>query len=258
MAGSKLKIEARRKMILQQLRSDGKVNVLQLSQLLGTTAVTIRNDLTALEKEGYLLRTSGGAVLVPHSDDDLSLSLSQKTANAEEKQCIASAVAGMIKDGDTLFINSGTTTQMIAAALKVRSNLNIVTNSLATATMLGEVPSFRVVLLGGSINATYGFTHGADAQAQLAKYQADWAILSVDGISVRGGVTTHHAEEAVIDRMMIAGARSAWIAVDRSKIGRAGFARVYDDVHQLNLITTDNESAALEELKRSGMNIETV
>ena len=258
MPGSKLKIDTRRKKILEQLRSDGKVNVLQLSQLLGTTAVTIRNDLTALEREGYLLRTSGGAVLVPRSDDNLSLSLAGKTANAEEKQCIAAAVAAMIKDGDTLFINSGTTTEMIAAALKVRSNLNIVTNSLAAATMLGEVPSFRVVLLGGSINATYGFTHGADAQAQLAKYQADWAILSVDGISVRGGVTTHHAEEAVIDRMMIAGARSAWIAVDPSKIGRAGFARVCDDVQHLNLITTGDSSASLEELKSSGMYIAVV
>lgn len=255
MAGSKLKIDIRRNKILELLRQEGRVNVIQLSQLLGTTAVTIRNDLTALERDGYLLRTQGGAVLVPGSDDDGSLPLTAKTENGEEKQRIANAIAGMIRDGDTLFINSGTTTQMVAAALKVRSNLNIVTNSLAAATILGEVPTFRVVLLGGSINANYGFTYGADAQTQLSKFQADWAILSVDGISVKGGITTHHAEEAVIDRMMIAGARSAWIAVDRSKIGRAGFARICDDVTHVGLVTSTGEMDALRELETNGMQI---
>ena len=255
MAGSKLKIDIRRNRILEQLRLEGKVNVLQLSKDLGTTAVTIRNDLTALERDGYLLRTSGGAVMVPRNDDDLSLTLSSKTNYGDQKQRIANAVAAMVRDGDTLFINSGTTTQMIAAALKVRCNLNIVTNSLATAMMLGEVPSFRVVLLGGAINATYGFTHGADAQTQLSKYQADWAFLSVDGVSVRGGITTHHGEEAVIDRMMIAGARNAWIAADHTKIGRAGFARVCDDLAHLGLVTTADNVEQLRELEAAGMKI---
>lgn len=255
MAGSRLKIDLRRNKILELLRSEGKVNVIQLSHLLGTTAVTIRNDLTALERDGYLLRTQGGAVLLPRSEDEQRLSISNKTENVEEKQIIANAVANMIRDGDTLFINSGTTTQFVAAALKVRSNLNIVTNSLATAMALGEIPTFRVVLLGGSMNANYGFTYGADALAQLTKYQADWAILSVDGVSVKGGITTHHAEEAGIDRMMIAGARSAWVVVDHTKIGRAGFVRVCDDTNHVGMVTTDVHSEALRDLEDNGMHI---
>ena len=121
--------------------------------------------------------------------------------------------------------------------------------------ILGDVPTFRVVLLGGAINANYGFTYGADAQTQLAKFQADWAILSVDGVSVRGGITTHHAEEAVIDRMMIAGARSAWVAVDHSKIGRAGFARICDITDHIGLITTNTDNEALNELNESGVRV---
>lgn len=255
MSGSKLKIDIRRNKILELLRQDGKVVVADLSGLLGTTAVTIRNDLTALERDGYLIRTKGGAVLIPHQEDGTTSILSMRVDRSEEKEAIAAAVADMIRDGDTLFINSGSTTQVLASVLKVRSNLNIVTNSLAAATILADTPTFRVVLLGGSVNATYGFTYGGDAQAQLSKFQADWAFLSVDGVSVRGGITTHHAEEAVIDNMMIDGARSAWVIVDRSKIGRAGFARIGDDLQQVGLVTSAGDPLETRDLERAGMKI---
>ena len=256
MAGSKLKIDIRRNRILELIRQDGKVLVSELSQKLGATQVTIRNDLTALERDGYLVRTKGGAILMPHQDDGSnSPLLNLRVDRSDEKLAVARAVASMVHDGDTLFINSGSTTQIIANALKERRNLNIVTNSLAAATILGDIPTFRVVLLGGSINATYGFTYGGDAQAQLAKFQADWAFLSVDGVSVRGGITTHHAEEAVIDNMMIDGARSAWIVVDRSKIGRAGFARIGDDLQQVGLVTSAGDPLETRDLERAGMKI---
>ena len=256
MAGSKLKIDIRRNRILELVRQDGKVLVSELSQKLGATQVTIRNDLTALERDGYLVRTKGGAILMPHQDDGSnSPLLNLRIDRSDEKQAVAKAVAGMVRDGDTLFINSGSTTQLVANALKERRNLNIVTNSLAAATILGDMPTFRVVLLGGSINATYGFTYGGDAQAQLSKFQADWAFLSVDGVSVRGGITTHHAEEAVIDNMMIDGARSAWIVVDRSKIGRAGFARIGDDLQQVGLVTSAGDPLETRDLERAGMKI---
>ena len=256
MAGSKLKIDIRRNRILELVRQEGKVLVSELSQKLGATQVTIRNDLTALERDGYLVRTKGGAILMPHQDDGSnSPLLNLRVDRSDEKLAVARAVASMVHDGDTLFINSGSTTQIVANALKERRNLNIVTNSLAAATILGDTPTFRVVLLGGSINATYGFTYGGDAQTQLSKFQADWAFLSVDGVSVRGGITTHHAEEAVIDNMMIDGARSAWIVVDRSKIGRAGFARIGDDLQQVGLVTSAGDPLETRDLERAGMKI---
>lgn len=254
MAGSKLKIDIRRNKIMEQLRREGRVSVTQLSEALGTTAVTIRNDLTALERDGYLLRTQGGAVLL-NKNETRSGAVTTDVTNIEEKNTIAQMLVALIKDGDTLFINSGTTTQVIAGALKVRANLNIVTNSLVAATILGEIPSFRVLLLGGELNAQYGFTYGGDAATQLGKFQADWAILSVDGISARGGLTTHHAEEAVIDRMMIAGARKTWIAADHTKIGRTGFARICEDLAGIGLATDSKDAQALQELKGCGVEI---
>jgi len=253
LAGGKLKIEIRRSKILKQLDLTGKVSVTDLSDLLGVTPVTVRSDLTELEQEGKLLRVQGGAIQVPVMGEGAH---GAQVANAERKQAIGEAVAKLVRDGDTLFINSGTTCEQIAAALRMRKNLNIVTNALKVALELGNVPSFRVVLVGGEINAQYGFTHGGDAQDQLNRYRADWSILAVDGISARGGVTTHHAEEALIDRIMSAGSKRTLIVADGSKIGRPGFSRVRECGPGLSLVTDSSaDPESLAQLAEQGLEI---
>ncbi len=253
MADRKLKIDIRRGKILELLLRDGKVSVTELSRSLGATAVTIRSDLTALERDGYLLRVQGGALLT-HGREERSISAA--IPNGREKQAIAQAVSGMVRDGDTLLINSGTTSLCVAEALKVRRHLNIVTNSLAVATCLGNVPTLRVLLLGGVINAQYGFTYGSDVQEQLSRYQADWAVLSVSGISADVGLTTYHAEEAVIDRMMLDGTQKALVAADGSKVGKVGFNRIQACSPKLTLVTDSaGEESSLEALEAMGVSI---
>ncbi len=247
----KLKLEARRKTILDTLQQTGKVSVAELSKQLDTTPITIRSDLNALAQDGLLIRVQGGAVSTPNAKSSANV----QTANYMEKKAIAEAVAELIQDGDTLFINSGTTMEQVASALEVRANLNIVTNSLSVATILGEIPSFRVILLGGEINSQYGFTHGGDALAQLEKYIANWAILSVDGVNVSCGLTTCHAEEAIIDRAMISNARKTMVAADHTKIGKAGFARVCDKLDNIHIVTNSTET---EELVKNHITVITV
>lgn len=237
----KTKLETRRKAILDALQLQGKVSVTQLSQELDTTPITIRSDLNALAQEGLLIRVQGGAVPVPNN----KIASSTQSANLKEKKMLAEAVAGIIKDGDTLFINSGTTVEQVAAALKGKSNINVVTNSLSVATIAGEIPSFRVILLGGEINSQFGFTYGGDALAQLENYTANWAILSVDGINVTCGITTCHAEEALVNRAMINNARKTMIVADHTKIGKAGFARVCDKLDNVQVVTNSKDTADL-------------
>lgn len=254
MADRKLKIDIRRDQILRQLRQEGRVSVTRLSEMLGTTEVTIRNDLSALERDGFLMRVQGGAVPLPGRES--SGLPDQELSHPSEKQAIASAVAKMIRDGDTLFINSGSTTACVAEALKSRKNLKIVTNSLAVATQLGDVSTLRVLLLGGEINVRYGFTYGSAAQEQLGRFQAAWAILSVDGISPAGGITTYHEEEAILDRMMIDAAERTLIAADGSKIGRAGFNRVCECGRKLTLVTNRCElNETVGQLQECGVQI---
>lgn len=254
MAESKLKIDVRRNKILEQLKQDGKVSVSRLAAELGATPVTIRNDLTALERDGYLVRMQGGAVIAPRLENHF-------VSNAEDetflqKQALAEEVAKLITDGQTLFFNSGTTTHHIARALKDKKHLNIVTNSLSIAMELGNIATFHVLLLGGEINASYGFTAGGDTQEQLSKYRADWAILSVDGVSAQGGITTCHPEEAIIDRLMMTNAKKRLIAATGNKIGTAGFSRICDGDESIHLITDSTcDKEALLALQERGVQI---
>lgn len=251
MADNKLKIDIRRGKIMEALRRDGKVQVSDLSRELGVTLVTVRNDLDALEQEGYLERIQGGAIL-----KNQTVMPGWGGNCAEEKQAIAEAAAKWIEDGNTLFLNSGSTTRYVAAALKKHKNINVVTNSLTAAMELGSIPSVHVLLLGGEINTQYAFTYGGDAQEQLRHYQADWAIMSVDGISTHAGVTSFHADEAAINRMMLERAKHVLIVADHTKIGRVGFAHLCDAKPSVKLITgRDSNAAAVAELEELGLEI---
>lgn len=240
MAAGDLKIDARRKKILEILNRDGQVRVTQLSEELGATTVTIRSDLDSLERDGYLERIQGGAVQTVRNYYNLEF-LRRKQEYSEVKKGIASAAADIVHDGDTLLINSGTTTYYTAIELKKRKNLNIVTNSLMVATELGAYPTFRVILLGGEINTQYSFTYGNDAQEQLRRYRADYAILSMDGICIENGLTTYHAEEAVVDRIMMERAKKTMIVADRRKLGREGFLYVSEHSN-IDILVTDREA----------------
>ena len=104
------------------------------------------------------------------------------------------------------------------------------------------------------MNAQYGFTYGANAQEQLGQYQAGWAILSVDGVSIPGGITTYHAEEAILDRMMIDGAAHALVVADSTKMGRTGFSRICECDEKLTVITNGGNTIS-NELTSCGMQI---
>ena len=222
MAQEGLRIDARRQAIMDQLTRYGRIRVSELSQKMAVSEVTIRHDLTVMEQNGLLERVPGGAVAS-------LLNLTQghfqqrKTANADAKRSIAAAAASLVEDGETLLINSGTTTLITAMELRRRQRLNILTNSLAVAMELGACPTFRVILLGGKINTQYAFTYGSDALAQLSRYKADKALLSVDGIDCRVGITTYHAEEAEVNTAMIARSHQTIIVADSSKLGRESF-----------------------------------
>lgn len=252
-----MKIDIRRGKILERLKRDGAVSVAQLAAELGATPVTIRSDLDALEKDGYLLRVQGGAVRKGREPGAVLTRQGQAIQNTEEKLAIAKAISRVIRDGDTLFINSGTTMEVVAACLRNHKNLNVVTNGIKVAQELGRAPTCRVILLGGEINAQYGFTYGSDAQSQLRHYQADWALMTLNGISARGGMTTYHAEEATLNCMMILQAKQVMVAADHSKIGRTGFFRFSEVGNEIRLMTDAKaDRNAAEELIARGVKVE--
>ena len=255
MAAGRLKIDIRRKRILELLAQNGQVTVAELSGLLNATQTTIRTDLDTMAAENRLVRIPGGAIAIPAQPVQTPVQEAAPDALAAQKRAIAAKVLSHIQDGDTLFLNSGSTTLRVAEALCARKRLCVVTNSIRAAEVLAGYPETHVVLLGGEINAIYGFTFGDDAVQQLGRYQPAWAILSVDGVNAVQGITTYHAEEAMVNRIMIQQAHRAIIAADRRKVGRAGFTGICRLDDRFTVIT--DSGARPEELDEIALNSRT-
>lgn len=255
-SGKGLKIDIRRKRILEILGSNGQVRVAELARDLGATPVTIRSDLAALKQDGYLERTAGGAIQTVKNFYNMEF-LRRSQKNSWAKKNIAQAAAALIHDGETLFINSGTTSYFTAAALKQYKNINVVTNSIMVAVELGDVPTFRVILLGGQINTQYSFTYGSNCLDQLKQYRAAKTILSMDGVNVALGLTTYHAEEAEINRAMMARSRETIVVADHSKIDYESFSLVAPLSAGTCLVTDKTEALApvLDRIAAAGLKV---
>lgn len=232
-----LDIDKRREMIVELLNKEGKVKVIELSKLFGISEVTIRNDLIVLEERGFLEKIHGGAVSTHKAYYNMSLLERMKT-NEEEKREIAAACLSLVSNGDTIMINSGTTTLFVIQELKHIKNLSVVTNSLAIAQEVGHLSNIQVILLGGNFNPQYQFTYGDDTINQLKRYKADKLILSADGVSAEEGVTTYHHLEAEVNRQMLARSNKTIVVADYSKIGRASFAYI-DSIDNLDILVTN-------------------
>ena len=232
-----LDIDQRRKKILECVNKEGKVKVADLSRLFGISEVTIRNDLSDLENEGMLERIHGGAVSANKPYYNMSL-LDRMKTNEEEKRQIAQACASLVSSGDTIMVNSGTTTLYAVQELRNIKNLTIVTNSVTIAQEVGHLSNIQLILLGGYYNSGYMFSYGDDTFSQLKKYKADKFILSADGIGIDGGITTYHHLEAEVSRQMITRVNKTIIAADFTKIGRTSFAYI-DSIDSADILVTN-------------------
>jgi DeoR/GlpR family transcriptional regulator of sugar metabolism len=247
------KLSERRKCIMELLARDGHVRVSDLSNALGVSEVTIRNDLEALSNEGVLERVPGGAVQTANSSSE---PIRHYWRLAAEKRAIADLMASIIFPEETLMINSGSTTFFAASALAKIPGLKIVTNSIAIATEIGKQPNLRVTLLGGEVNSQFSFTYGDDALAQLHKYRAHRAILSIDGVDPVAGLTSYHSEEIELNRLMIERSGATIIVADSTKIGRESFSRLCSFTPGMKIITNKNADAAVvAQLRRAGVDV---
>ena len=246
----------RRNEIMEMLKIDDRVKVSMLVDVFGISDVTIRNDLSEMEQQGLLRRVHGGAVSTKKSYYDMSLN-DRMNINKEEKIRIAKACAALIKDGDTLMIDSGTTTRYLAKELAERSNLTVVTNALLIAQEFAYNNSVNVILLGGQLDLQYQFAFGNETISQTQKYRADKMVIATDGISVSHGLTTYHHQEADVSRHMIERANQILAVADHSKIGKEGFAYISPLSCVSVLITDENEASAseLNAMQRHGIEI---
>jgi DeoR family transcriptional regulator of aga operon len=254
-----LLLDERRRRICDLLREHGRVTVAELARRFSTSPVTIRLDLTALEAAGVLTRSRGGALL-RRENDDLPIGIKQTLRHAEKIR-IARAAAALIRDGETIVLDSGTTTAEIARQIRASDlkSINVITNALNIAMLLSDVPAVRLIMLGGVLRQESHSLSGYLAENAINSLQADRLFLGVDGLDPEIGVMTPHLAEAQLNARMIQISRQVIAVTDSSKLMRRNVS-VIARVEQVHMLITDSAARTdiVEELRRRGVDVRLV
>lgn len=229
----------RRALILQMLEQKQEVQVTQLSKETGISEVTIRKDLTILQNRHLLLRTRGGAMRKPVENTNEETAIDRKRMfNIKDKERIGEEAARMIKDGDFIMLDSGTTTMEVARHLDHFHHLRILTNAMNIATELMRYKRFDVVLLGGNVRVNSHSMVGPLALSVLRNFRGYKLFLGVDSFSLENGVSTPDLEEALLNQVMVQQAGKVIAVFDSSKFNKRSFVHVAE-VNKLDCIVTD-------------------
>lgn len=232
---------------LSLLDEDGSVSLTTLTRELNVSAATIRRDLADMEDQGLLVRTHGGARLYS-ALVEVPVRL-RDSQFREAKERIAARAAELVPKGPySVALSGGTTTAEVARVLAVRPELAIITNSLTTVMAIASRPNLKVIITGGVVRASSFEAVGVLAENTFNSVNVGTAILGTDGISTRGGATTHDETEARTNHAMVAHAQRVMVVADGSKVGRLTLAKMAD-LREIHTLVTD-VTADPEELDR--------
>ncbi|MFB3893041.1 MAG: DeoR/GlpR family DNA-binding transcription regulator [Phycisphaerae bacterium] len=230
-------IEQRRVKVADLLSQKGMMSLGELERALEVSQSTIRRDLEALEDQGFLRRTHGGAIRTRYPAAQALGFADRQTTMAREKEAIARAVAGLVRDGQTIILDGGTTCHRVAAALAGR-HISVVTNSVPIASLLSAEIATEVTLIGGYLYPRTGVALGPTAVAQLEQIRASAVVMSCAGVSPEGAFNTNQMMVDV-ERKMMAAADRVILAVDHGKFELRGLAKLCE-LGELDVIVTDD------------------
>lgn len=213
-----MKPSERQEEIVRLVREHQRVSVEDLASMLGASKETVRRDLSGLAEEGRIRKVHGSAVL-PESNSESSFQTRMSEGTAHKKS-IARRAAQLFKPGDSLFIDTGTTTLAFAEALAEYTGLTIITNSASIAKVVGQGRGKnKVFLLGGEYREESSQNVGSFVLDQISRFRADHAVLTVGAVST-AGVMDFALEEADVARAMVQHSRAVTVLADSSKLGR--------------------------------------
>ncbi|MQA80950.1 MAG: DeoR family transcriptional regulator [Streptosporangiales bacterium] len=245
----------RRNGILELVRSNGAVSLRELAQVFGTSVVTIRRDLQALESESLLDRRHGGAVANgPHAQEPTYFQKS-RTASAE-KTAIAELASSLIEEGDALVIGAGTTTQALARRLARYRELTIVTNSLLVAEALARSRGVDVAMTGGTLRGSIFALVGGVTEQTLAGIRTRRAFLSGNGLTAERGLSTPNMLVASVDRAIAKAADEVVVLADHTKLGADTMIQTVATDRITHLVTDDGAPATIvDALRDAGVTV---
>jgi DeoR family transcriptional regulator of aga operon/DeoR family fructose operon transcriptional repressor len=230
----------RRKDIVKKIKKDQTLKVQNLVSEYQVSIETIRRDLEFLEKQGYLQRVYGGAVLHGYYSIAEAEHIQREQSNSREKQAIGKQAAALITDGDSLFIDYGTTTIEMVRPMEDRKNLTILTNGMLIAQELARFAKsggWKIILLGGEVRENEFTVSGAMTNSNLSNFFLNKMIMGIGGINLQDGVTDYHIAEAGTRRLAIEQADTVIGLADHSKFGITALNRICP-VDKLDILVT--------------------
>jgi DeoR family fructose operon transcriptional repressor len=227
--------EERKTEILQLVKLGSPVTVTSLSQRFGVSESTVRRDLQELEDNGLIQRTHGGAISV---QTGFEMSFQEKEVRLlAEKQQIATRAAALVNHGETVLLDSGTTTLEIARLLRTKK-ITVATNSMDIAQVFSEDDSVETILLGGTLRKNTRSLVGYLTNDVLQKMYFDKVFLAANGIDVEFGITTPNLTEAETKRYMLQAGKEKILVADHSKLGQRSLCRICG-LEDIDLLITD-------------------
>ncbi len=229
----------RKNQILAILQEEKKVVVTDLSKRFDVSEETIRRDLDKLEKEGYLTKAYGGAVLNDNQLLELPF-IVRKKANVDAKQRIADVIGEWIHDGDRLILDASSTALFVLRKIKERKNLTIITNSVEILVECSEVSGWHIYSTGGHMQEGSLALFGPAADKMLVNYHADKAIISCKGIDINGGLTDSNEMHAMTKSNMLSCVNTRIVAADSTKFNKVAFAKI-SELNGIDMIVTEKD-----------------
>ncbi len=230
--------EERHELILETLIKHESVQVSDLSTLLEVSTVTIRKDLTELEKENKLYRSHGKAILINPYINNRSVNEKEKLAT-EEKNIIGKTAAAMITKDDSIIIASGTTVHALARNIRPIHKLTVISASLQVSEILANNEAIEIIQLGGTLRHSSNSVVGKYAEGILSSFCCSKLFLGVDGIDLEFGITTTDVREADLNKEMMRIAQKSIVLADSSKFRRRGFSKIAN-IEEVDIIITDS------------------
>lgn len=243
----------RKKEILKILEKQGSIKTNELVKVFEVSLETIRRDFEALEKEGYVEKVYGGAVL---KNNVLNYS-SREKKNISEKKEIAEIALNHIENGDTIALNASTTNLEIAKKIKEKKlKLTVLTNSLIIANELAEVKEVNLILAGGIYNQEeYAFLGEVTAKF-FQNFSVDKAFVGVGGISLKKGITDYLIDEIIVERKIIEIAEKIYILADSTKIENNSLIKVAELSKEMKIVTDSKiDKKIIEKYSKNGIEI---
>lgn len=248
--------EERYQKILSLLERDNSIRVSTLVKMFAVSIETVRRDLEFLEKQGYLRRVHGGAVL-SKLDSKKPAFTDREKEHLNEKKEIADIAMGYIREGQSLALDYGTTTFEVAKALKNNfESLTILTNSMIIANELSSMPKYTTIVTGGILKAEEYSLFGPLTQSTISQFHIDTAFISVTGISLKDGLTDYVLEGIEIQKKMIEVSDEVIILAQSDKFDCVSLSKICE-IDRVNMIITDSglNNKVYEKYTKEGVSI---